>query len=378
MRLFQVGAGWFPEEPGGLERMYYGLLRHLQALGVEIRGIVAGSASVARESGGLVESFAPPTVPLPARLWAARRLVGRALRRHTPDLVVSHFALYTFPALDLLGDRPLVVHFHGPWARESAAEGGQGPATWLKGALEGKVYRRAARLVVLSRAFGEILERDYGAPGDRVRLVPGGVDTERLALTPSREEARERLKWPAGRPLILAVRRLARRMGLENLIEAMADVRRRVPEALLVVAGRGHLGGQLEERVRARGLQDHVWLVGFLPDADLALAYRAADLTVVPSVTLEGFGLVAAESLAAGTPVLVTPVGGLPEVVAELSPALVLPSAAPASLAEGIRAALTGTLSLPPEAACRQYAQQRFAWPVVADRVRAVYEEVLR
>ena len=68
----------------------------------------------------------------------------------------------------------------------------------------------------------------------------------------------------------------------------------------------------------------------------LPLAYRAADLTVVPTVALEGFGLIAVESLAAGTPVLVTPVGGLPEVVAALSPALVLAATGSAPLADAV------------------------------------------
>jgi glycogen synthase len=106
-------------------------------------------------------------------------------------------------------------------------------------------------------------------------------------------------------------------------VAAMALVRKRMPEALLLVAGEGPLTGVLRGQVQSLELTNNVQLLGFVRDQDLPTAYRAADLTIVPSMALEGFGLTVAESLAAGTPALVTPVGGLPEVVRDLSPGLV-------------------------------------------------------
>ena len=75
------------------------------------------------------------------------------------------------------------------------------------------------------------------------------------------------------------------------------------------------------------GLQDHVRLLGHVPEADLPLAYRAADLTVMPTASLEGFGLSVIESLAAGTPVLATPVGGMLDILPPLGEQLVLEGA---------------------------------------------------
>ena len=118
----------------------------------------------------------------------------------------------------------------------------------------------------------------------------------------TRDEARQILGWPRNRPIVLAVRRLTRRMGLVELIAAAQIIRRRVPDVLILIAGRGILAGELEAQIRAADMQDHVQMLGFLPDSKLPLAYRAADITVVPSLALEGFGLSAAESLAAGTP----------------------------------------------------------------------------
>jgi len=167
-------------------------------------------------------------------------------------------------------------------------------------------------------------------------------------------------------------------MGLENLISAMATVRRAVPEALLLIAGRGPLAAELDARIEALDLHDHVRLLGFLPDDALPLAYRAADLTIVPTVALEGFGLITIESLAAGTPVLVTPVGGLPETVRTLSPSLILEGVDTDALTDGLVQALRGTLPLPDESTCQTYARTHYAWPVLARRIRAVYEEALR
>jgi glycosyltransferase involved in cell wall biosynthesis len=157
----------------------------------------------------------------------------------------------------------------------------------------------------------------------------------------------------------------------------MDEVRKRVPDALLLVAGKGPLERELTSLVRSLRLENHVQLLGFVPDQELPAAYRAADLTVVPSVAAEGFGLVVIESLAAGTPVLVTPVGGLPEVVRDLSPEMVLPATGACSLAEGLTAAFAGELALPDSNAARTYARARYDWPVVAARVRGVYVEAL-
>ena len=376
VRTLQIGAGWFPEAPGGLERVYHALAEHLPAAGVSVDGLVVGSDRAAAETAGRVRAVAPADAPLPQRWLGAWRAGGDALRRVRPDLVAAHFALYTIPLLPRLGAAPLVVHFHGPWAYESAEEG-KGMAVRLKAALEAAVYRRAARCVVLSEAFGDVLTARYGVDESRVRVVPGGVEAERFAVAETRAEARAALGLPDDRPVVLAVRRLARRMGLEGLVDAMEHVRQRVPDVLLLVAGKGPLADDLAARVAARGLADHVRLLGFVPDAALPLAYRAADLSVVPTVALEGFGLITLESLAAGTPVLVTPVGGLPEAVRGLSGALVLDAATPAAIADGLAAALTGARPLPTAEACVAYVRAHHAWPVIAERTAAVYREVL-
>jgi glycosyltransferase involved in cell wall biosynthesis len=301
----------------------------------------------------------------------------RVLEVQRPDLIVSHFALYTIPVLQPLRQFPLVVHFHGPWAEESAVQENATARNAAKRWIENLVYRRAERAIVLSNAFAELLANAYRFPRERIDIIPGGVDLQRFQTALSCEAARERLNWPIDRPIIVAVRRLVPRMGLENLLTAMRDIRRHIPDIQLMIAGRGMLAPQLQAQIAAQNLEQNVRLLGFVRDEDLPLVYAAADLSVVPTVALEGFGLIAAESLAAGTPCLVSPIGGLPEVVAPLSERLVLPSAAPADIAEAVVSALRGDLILPDRTSCQAYAAAMFDWRVIASRVAGIYRRAV-
>jgi glycosyltransferase involved in cell wall biosynthesis len=377
IKSLQIGMHWFPERAGGLDRMYYTLVGALPAAGVDVRGVVAGSPRVAADTAGAIRGFGPAAQSLPRRLMNARSAVRETLRDGRPDVISSHFALYTFPGLDVTRGIAQVSHFQGPWADESHVEGADSLGQRAKFMMERRVYARSSRLIVLSEAFGRILSERYGVREDRIRVVPGCVDTAQFDLPMTRTEARRRLQLPAGRPVVLAVRRLVRRMGLENLVDAMSRVRRKVPDVLLLIAGKGRLLEELQARIDAAGLSDNVRLLGFVPDDALAALYRAADLSVVPTVALEGFGLITVESLASGTPVLVTPVGGLPEAVRGLSSDLVLESVSADAIADGVIAAFDGTLDLPSDDACRRYARENFDCSVIARRVAGVYEEAI-
>lgn len=375
--LFQIGSGWFPERKGGAENVFYNLFRQLPGDGFAVHGVVPGSSAVAAQTAGRMQGFAAEGVPFPQRALAIRRGAQESLAHRRPDLIASHFALYALPLFDRVARTPFIVHFHGPWARESLAEGARRLAARAKHMIETMVYRRAERVLVLSQAFAAIAARDYGVREQALRLVPGGVDCARFDIPESRAAARAALGWPADRPCIFTARRLVRRMGLDRLIEAMAILRRRRHDPVLMIAGSGPAQEELAQRAAARGVAEGVRFLGHVADAELPLAYRAADLTIMPSAQLEGFGLAAAESLAAGTPVLVTPVGGLPEVVAGLSEALVLPATDAEAIAEGLAAALAAPATLPDAEACRRHARAMFDWDVVTHRVAGIYREVL-
>jgi glycosyltransferase involved in cell wall biosynthesis len=378
IRSLQLGNDWFGERQGGLNRVFSELLKNLPQANVDVRGLVAGSADVAVKTGGIVQGFASPSLRLPQRLMAARRATLGCLQSERYDVIAAHFALYALPILDKLKDRPTVVHFHGPWAAEAGVEGKSSFSSRVKSAMERAVYDRGRSFIVLSQAFAQELVRRYGVPEDQIRIVPGGIDPLQFHNGLTRADAREFLGWPQGRPIVLAVRRQMRRMGLENLIDATVEVTRHVPDVMVMLAGAGPLVSDLRERIVERGLENNVRQLGRLSDTDLPLAYRAADLSIVPTQALEGFGMITLESLASGTPVLVTPVGGLPEVIHPFAPECILADTSTNAIADSLKNFLSGTQRLPSSEACRDYAVSNFAWPVIARKVRNVYQDVLQ
>lgn len=377
IKTLQIGLEWFPEQGGGLDRFYYDCIQYLPQAGIEICGLVAGSPKVRLDSNGAVQAFAPSNVSLLQRCIKLRQSVARLLAENDCDLIVSHFALYTFPAINLFREKPLVTHFHGPWAWESKIENANLLTTKLKKALEQITYRRASKFIVLCQDFRELLHQEYQVPLDKIHVIPPGIDIDHFNINLSPTEARNQVNWHPDRPIIFCIRRLAKRMGLENLIAAMKTVKDSYPDILLYIAGKGELENRLHTQIEELELTDNVKLLGYVAEEQLPLCYRGANFSVVPTLALEGFGLVVVESLAAGTPVLGTPVGGIPEILRPFSEDLVFAGTQPQQLAQGIIDSLSGDRILPSSRACLEYVQQNYVWEEVSQKIKQVYQSVL-
>ncbi|MEO0407545.1 MAG: glycosyltransferase family 4 protein [Cyanobacteria bacterium P01_A01_bin.135] len=368
-----VGNTWFPTRPGGLDRYVYELIQALTAAEgrVDLYGI---GLPQAEETAGLcLKNLATPEMSFWQRLWSARHH-SRSLRHTRADAINLHFALYGFAALPHLPPNvPVTCTFHGPWALESQKEGENGFKVWLKQQMEQRVYRRCDRFIVLSKAFGTILHQEYGVDWDKIHIIPGGVDTQRFQPSHSRQQAREALGWPGDRFILFTPRRLVHRMGLDVLLQAIAQLESE--DIWLAIAGKGALREALEAQATALGLGERVKFLGFVPDGELSIAYQAADLAIMPSQSLEGFGLVLLEALASGTPALCTPVGGMPEVIRPFSPELVAQSPSAEAIAATLNGVLSGRIALPERSVCRDYAVTHFSWPTIAGRVQQVLLE---
>jgi glycosyltransferase involved in cell wall biosynthesis len=372
--LVQTGMH-FDSSRGGADRYFAELLRGLGDYGVHCRAAAFGTPP--GDSPHRLTSLAADDASLPSRLMALRRYGRENLCSASPTVFAWHFALYGGAALPWRARCETVAHFHGPWGDESAAEGASWPVVALKRWIERQVLRRANRIIVLSEAFRQLLEKNFGIARTRIHVVPPSIDLERFYPVP-KSDARRKLGWPENGPLIFCLRRMVHRMGIEELIEAWSRVSVQHPDATLVLAGSGPQLPQLEALAsRLMGQNGSIVFTGRLPEEMLPHAYSAADISIVPSRSLEGFGLVALESLACGTPAIVTPVGGLPEVVSGLHPGLVLPSTAVESLADGLLRALSGEIVLPDVTACRKYCAENFSSARMTSRVLEVYQQSL-
>ena len=167
--------------------------------------------------------------------------------------------------------------------------------------------RRARASIGVSSALSQAMA-EVGIPPATLMTLPNGVDLERFHIEPQ-ASARIELGWPAA-PTLLFVGNLVENKGLHIAIEALSLL----PEFRLVVAGEGSQQQALEVLAQRRNLTARVQFLGRVEQDQLARCYSAADILVLPS-SREGWPNVLLESMACGTPVVATRVGGIPEIV---------------------------------------------------------------
>ncbi len=270
---------------------------------------------------------------------------------------------------------PKVYWFISPWAAEWKAAH---PDTHVVARMFHTAFRNRMEATAIRSCDAVLVESEFirrqlrehhrKLPEAKVTLVPGAVDLSRFSPLGPRDAHRARFGFGPG-PLVLTVRRLVERMGIDLLIRAAAEV----PGLRLAIGGDGPLREELE--ALAASLRVEARFLGFVPDADLPSLYRAADLFVLPTRELEGFGLVAIEAMACGTPAMGTPVGAIPEVLGPLG--LLFSEASPRAIAAGIRkffAEPDGALV----ARCRDHVAAHYDWSRVIERVERVFLEVIR
>jgi glycosyltransferase involved in cell wall biosynthesis len=371
--LIQLGMHSDPSA-GGVDRYFWGLNDAIgrASTGLETRAFFFDKGASKESSGAIGRA----DLPLRRRLGLLRsRFVGSPHYYPSRSVLASHFALYALAVLQLNSKLTHIVHFHGPWAEESSGEGALKERA--KRMVEQAVYRTADAFITLSVAFRELLISKYNVASQKIHVVPGAVDTSQFGPR-ERAKARALLGWSQEQRIIFCIRRLVERMGLQALIAAFGAISAKYPDASLYIGGVGPIQGALESQIRAIGLVDRVRMLGFVSEPLLPAHYQAADFSIVPSQSLEGFGLTTIESLACGTPVVVTPVGGLTEVVRPLSPSCVLSGASSKEIAIGLDRALGGQIALPRARECVAYVQKRFTWDRVAREILGIYDEAFR
>ena len=266
-------------------------------------------------------------------------LVG-GLRRLRPALLHAHTGIGGAHVLPLARrlQVPLVVTFHG--YEVTATD-----ETLHRKRDLGRVFlrrreamKREGRLFIAVSEFirGRMLER--GWPEDKTVVHYIGIDTERFRADPA--VPRE--------PVVLFAGRLIETKGVAHLVAAMRIVQARVPEAELVIAGKGPLQDDLERRVRESGVRAR--FLGALPPEEVRAWMNRARVFCMPSVTasggtVEALGNVSIEAQAMGLPVAGFRSGGIPEAVADGETGLLAPEGDQAALAANIETLLTsGTL----------------------------------
>ena len=346
--------------PGGAELMMLDLATELRA-----RGHAVLPVNLAGGTGWLGDrfraaGFAPTTFDLRRAidLPAVRQLTS-ILRDFRADIVHSHeftMAIYGAAAARRAGARH-VITMHGGLYYSLA---------WRRRAALRWAARRSDALVGVSAATAGALRHHLGIGGARVHVIPNGIPLR----TGARDRVRRELSIAPGEQLIVAVGNLYPVKGHAVLIEALATVRDRGGWRL-AIAGRGEEEPRLRAQAAAAGIGERVHLLGFRDDVADILA--AGDLFAMPSLS-EGLPLALVEAMSFGLPVVVSRVGGVPEVVTDDVEGLLVPPSDPAALASAIRALLDDPARRSRQGdAARTRARRDYAIGTMVDRYERLY-----
>lgn len=272
-------------------------------------------------------------------------------------------------------EMPLVTTFH-TLGRVKAAGGDQEPTARVDA--ERAVIGCSDAVCASNAVEADQLAELYDAPRDRLEIVPPGVD--HAFFSPGdRGGARAALRL-GDEPVVLFAGRIQPLKGLDVVVDALAQSRSGA--TLVVVGGPSGRDGDAElaavrRQVAAHGLGSRVRFVPPQPHHLLSTYYRAADLTVVPSRS-ESFGLVAAESLACGTPVVAAAVGGLTTLVHDGVNGRLLDHRDPLGWAAAIDGLLSDPARLAVMSSHAAEAGRSYRWSTTAARLRRVYADLSR
>ncbi len=233
--------------------------------------------------------------------------------------------------------------------------------------LERRVLTRSDKIIVLSSFTAQKLKEIYRISPAKIFLLPGGVDLDRYSPSENKADIRRALDIPVGKVILFTVRNLVPRMGLENLLYAFAIVVKTVPDIYLVIGGKGPLQTDLSALTRTLGLEKLVRFTGFIQEEQLCDYYRMADIFILPTRELEGFGLVTLEAMASGVPVLGTPVGGTREIIGRFDSNFLFQDTSPDSMADLILENYHTITGNPQKwqairHACRLFAEAHYSW----------------
>ena len=234
----------------------------------------------------------------PLRLRSARFASGcmRHAWRERPGLIISTHL--NFGPLAMFARRsfgaPYILVAHGI------------DAWGITNASRKRALLKADLTLAVSNYTRDRLIQEVGLDADRVKILPNTFAADRFAIAPKPPQLLRRYGLRPDTPVILTVCRLADTecyKGYDQIIKAMPEIVRAVPNARYLLVGKGPDRPRIERLIAEAGVQDAVILAGFVPDEELAEHYNLCDIFAMPS-RAEGFGIVYLEALACGKPVL--------------------------------------------------------------------------
>jgi len=383
-------TGQFYPSFGGVGVQTYELAKAMGDQGNKVKVItpLIGSEKEREVLQGIdIVRLKPPSLPLSTILYY-RRAAAEAEREHVSrgfDVVHGQWLGCLFTYRENFPDSVLIQTLHGTWMGER--EGLRGAELRLSGDAwvyqyfwplfayaERRACENACRVIVVSGQNQAEAIKHYGLDGDRISVIPNGVDVKRFNPKVDGEMVRRRLGLEE-KQVILFVGGLRDRKGIPYLLQAMSQIRRESPDSYLVICGEGSQRGNLQRMSRELGISECTIFTGEVPYEDLPEYYAACDLLVLPS-NYEAQGIVLLEAMSSQRAVVATQVGGIPETVGPDSGILV-PPRNPSELARAILGLLKDPeLRLRMGRAGRRRASS-FDWGRIASKTIQLYKQCI-
>ena len=399
MKILFIADVSLENPTSGSEQVLYQQATGLAKDGMEVFAITrreAPSPRIIRNISGVREgSYSASALNLLRSLFPVARYPADFYRQFTQDspfqVAVCQQPLNCLSLLIMrkLGHVPFLYVFHSPSHQEYILSHPKGNRFRVflnanfRRMIEKFCLRKAMKIIVLSRYMQKKVKEVHGIDTKRIEINPGGVDLNRFRPPGDRKLLKHKLGLPEGRIHLLTIRNLEPRMGIENLLKSMLILKKSPDEIHLILGGEGIEMQNLKRLIRGYGLLNDVTMAGFIPPEILSEYYGAADFFILPTRNLEGFGLVTPESMACGTPVLGTPVGGTKEILSGFDPRFLFRDTSPRAMAEGIRWAIVeyfvkrekyNQLRID----CRAYAEKNYSWRRHIDQLKWMLDNEMR
>lgn len=236
-----------------------------------------------------------------------------------------------------------------------------------------ETLKQADKIITVSDATKEYV-LSLGAKHNKIKVLHNGVDLNRFKPLPKvKEEIRKKIGISKNAFVILTVRRIVYKNGVDTLIDAANIAIKKKQNIVFIIAGKGPDMVNIQNQIEHLGLEKNIKLTGFVADNDLPLYYNAADMFVLPSKSGEGLPLVALEAMACGLPVIATNVGGINEIMVKNFGKLVPPNN-PVALANAI-IEFTDINNKPDE--LRAIIEDKYSWDKNVTQLVEIYEELI-
>ncbi len=291
------------------------------------------------------------------------------------DCIHAHDWLVAYAAKTLKNSFgiPLVATIH---ATEAGRNGGIHDETqryindseWL-------LTYEASEVIVNSSYMKSEIQRLFGLPYEKINVIPNGLNM--TAFSGLEKDYSFRRQFSAdNEKIILTMGRMVYEKGVQHLVAAMPKILANYNDAKLVVVGKGGMIDELKAQAEALGISQKVYFAGFLNSRKVPI-YQCADIAVFPS-TYEPFGIVALEAMLAGTPTVVSDVGGLGEIVKHGINGMKSYAGNPNSIADSILELLYNPeLCANVTKAAKAEVKENYSWTKIAQDTHFTYQKAI-